>query len=1343
MSIARHHAEWLSLVETSGPFLSMPVLLRTFPQGLDARDSERVARLREAYEEWLERKHESAVHRTWVQQVFRGLLEYPPELLVEGQAIPPGLEAAQPQFGETLRPDWVLKHRDPEGRTQLLISLYPPMQKLDGPVAGKVWKATPGTRMMELLHTTDVPLGLVTNGEHWMLVYAPRGETTGFASWYADLWMQEPITLRAFQSLLHLRRFLGVAADETLSALFAASSKDQQEVTDQLGYQVRRAVEMLVQAFDRIDAECGRQLLAGMPEKELYDSALTVMMRLVFLLSAEERKLLLLGDPLYDQHYAVSTLSELLRERADQHGEEVLEWRHDAWCRLLATFRAVYAGVQHESMRLPAYGGSLFDPDRYPFLEGRAKDTKWTNTAANPLPINNRVVLHLLEALQILRVKVPGGGPAEARRLSFRALDIEQIGHVYEGLLDHTAKRAPETILGLAGAKDKEPEIPLSRLEQLYVKGVADLIEYLHEETGKSENSLTRLLNKPPEIDDHTLLIACGQDARLLQRVKPFAGLLREDSFGQLVVIPEGSVYVTRGSDRRSTGTHYTPRSLTEPIVQYTLEPLVYVGPAEGKSKEEWQLKSPKELLELKVCDMAMGSGAFLVQACRYLAERLVEAWEKVEKDHTGTFVTTPEGELSTGSVTERLIPADAAERLAIARRTVADRCLYGVDINPMAVEMAKLSLWLITLQRDRPFTFLDHALKCGDSLLGVSSQQQIQNFSLRSGPVQTTISTVNLFRYIQDAAAKRRDLESLPSNDHSQIDTKMRLHVEAEAATAKVKALADCLMAFELRGLDGDTYEEERTIAADQVEAAMRKPLPEFHTYAREQLRGHRTFHWPVEFPEVFVRGGFDAFVGNPPFLGSKYWASAIGDYIVEYSRHILGTNPGRSDICALFHRRALALLSAVGYWGLLGTESLREGDSRAVGLDRIVEEATIYRATPTLRWPGTANVTVCVVWVAKSGYGGLVLLDGKPATAIDGHLDAVEVTQQPFTLHTSCLGAKGCDNSQGEPLILTTSHPWLTRLQAANSPFLRRYVTAEDMNNHGFADCDRWVVHTLDFSLEEVKRACSETFRFLNEYVRPERPAERLKGLPGLDNRWWQFNRPSADLYSRLRKRPTCIVIPVVSKYVLASRVPSEWVFTNKFIAFTEERKDLMSVMQSDVFRSWVQKYSGSLGGTMSVSLKWALNSFPYPRSLDAKSIARSSDIESLCRGTIANCHIGYTEIYNRFHDPDKKSADIERLRALHVDMDQAVAAAYGWSDVDLGHDFHETKQGVRFTISESARRTVLDRLLALNHQRYEEEVRTGLHEKNAKGKGIGQRGRKKAVQEDTSATQSGLFQ
>ena len=120
------------------------------------------------------------------------------------------------------------------------------------------------------------------------------------------------------------------------------------------------------------------------------------MMRLVFLFCAEERGLMLLDDEIYDDNYAVSTLQAQLRETADQHGEEILERRHDAWCRLLATFRAVYGGIEHDRLKLPAYGGRLFNPDRFPFLEGRKQGTTWRDMPADPLPVNNRTVLHLL-----------------------------------------------------------------------------------------------------------------------------------------------------------------------------------------------------------------------------------------------------------------------------------------------------------------------------------------------------------------------------------------------------------------------------------------------------------------------------------------------------------------------------------------------------------------------------------------------------------------------------------------------------------------------------------------------------------------------------------------------------------------------------------------------------------------------------------------------------------------------------------------------------------------------------------------------------------------------------------
>ncbi|MFN9220637.1 MAG: type IIL restriction-modification enzyme MmeI, partial [Planctomyces sp.] len=424
MSIARHHTEWLSLVPVSGPFLSLPVLLEAFSAGLEPHDPDHVRLLRQEYDEWRVMGDGGRViprdrHNAFIRFILQETLDLPDNLLLQGQSIPQTLQVEIPEHGELLRPDFVLVS-PPSGNgspatnhaPRLLIQPYSRSQDLSSYVSGSTWKASPDTRMTELLHGTGVRLGLVTNGEHWMLVDAPKGETSGYASWYASLWLDEPITLRAFRSLLSVQRFFGVPDDQTLESLLAKSASNQQEVTDQLGHQVRKAVEVLIHSLDKADQDFGRELLADVTPEQLYESALTVMMRLVFLFCAEERELIPSKPfPVYEQNYSVCTISRQLRELADQHGEELLERRYDAWQRLLAAFRAVSGGLKHDDVQIPAYGGSLFNPDRFPFLEGRKRGTCWRDVHASRLPVNNRTVLHLLEALQSLQIKVPGGGP--------------------------------------------------------------------------------------------------------------------------------------------------------------------------------------------------------------------------------------------------------------------------------------------------------------------------------------------------------------------------------------------------------------------------------------------------------------------------------------------------------------------------------------------------------------------------------------------------------------------------------------------------------------------------------------------------------------------------------------------------------------------------------------------------------------------------------------------------------------------------------------------------------------------------------------------------------------------
>jgi hypothetical protein len=1381
MSTARHHAEWLSLVEASGPFLSLPVLLKVFAAGLDAHDPEHLKLVRSAHEEWQDNQFglrpERAIHWAWVEFVLKRTLELPDEVLQTGQQIPSGLLVTVAEHNETLKPDWVVVNPSGvpnAGQPRLLVQCLPPDQNLEKQQKGSRWAASPATRMMELLHATNVRLRLITNGEHWMLVNAPKGETSGFISWYSTLWLDEHLTLRAFRSLLGVRRFFGVDDSETLEAMLSNSLKDQQEVTDQLGYQVRRAVEVLVQAIARLDQDQNGSLLKDIAESRLYEAVLTVMMRLVFLFCAEERGLLLLGDPIYDQHYAVSTLREQLRTHAGQYGEEVLERRSDAWCRLLATFRAVYGGIFHDTLQLPAYGGSLFDPDRFPFLEGRSFFSNWQDDPADPLRVNNRIVLHLLEALQILQIRVPGGG-IEPRRLSFRALDIEQIGHVYEGLLDHTAVRATSPVLGLVGTRLDEPEIELAKLEELDIQGSGKLLEYLKEQTKRSLPALTKALNTEVEASDlQRLRTACNNDAELFERVRVFAGLIREDTLGYPVVIPTGSVYVTQGATRRQTGTHYTPRSLTEEIVQYTLEPLVYEGPAEGKAKEDWRLKSAAELLQLKICDIAMGSGAFLVQTCRYMAERLVEAWEQAERENPGQVVVAPEGTLSAARPDECPIPHEPEERMLVARRIVADRCLYGVDINPLAVEMAKLSLWLVTLAKGRPFTFLDHSFKCGDSLLGITRPEQIEFLSLNPDKEAVQLRTVSdrWKPFVQRAIAKRQELENFSVSDIADVHRKEQLFREAEEAIGKVRYVGDFLVAEALAqaGKTSDLTDEELQVIAEvviealneadakkrerDITAILAKTKRMMNLGNPENQQPRKPFHWLLEFPEVFLEGetktkGFSAILGNPPFRGGTRISSDQGRSFIDWLSTAFEFGGDRTDLIAYFFQQAWKLTKADANVGLIASNSISETDTRKASLDLVIGKGgLIFRAESERKWAGDAGVTVSIVYFTKNPWQNIRVLNGETAFVISTTLTASESSkpsEEPKTLIYK-FGYCGMGSKPyGDGFLLNQEEARQLLNDSKNKEIIFPYLGGEDIVDYPDSSPQRFVINFKQMSLDECFQY-SKPLEIVVQRVKPHRDPDTDKLRR---EKWWQFERHAKELYKSLDGISSCLVTLEVAKYLIFVWQPTNIVFASTCIVVATNLDVAFAILQSSIHEVWARRPGLSkLETRPRYNPEKCYRTFPIPKlnsnqelSTYLSSVARNYNHH---RNLIAKIHfIGQTEVYNRFHDQNETASDIQKLRSLHIEMDQAVAAAYGWQDLDLRHCFYKSKRGDLFTISETARQEVLDRLLKLNHQRYAEEVAQGLHDKGKKkGKEKTTKDKKATVKPDSESEQITLF-
>lgn len=1383
MSTARQHSEWLSLVEASGPFLSLPVLLKVFSAGLDAHDPEHLKIVRSAYEEWQDNQFglrpERAIHWAWVEFVLKQTLELPDEVLQTGQQIPSGLLVTVAEHNETLQPDWVVVNPagvPNAGQPRLLIQILPPDQNLDKQQKGSRWAASPATRMMELLHATNVRLGLVTNGEHWMLVNAPKGETSGFISWYSTLWLEEHLTLRAFRSLLGVRRFFGVEDSATLEAMLAQSLTDQQEVTDQLGYQVRRAVEVLVQAIARLDQDQNGSLLNDIAESRLYEAVLTVMMRLVFLFCAEERGLLLLGDPIYDQHYAVSTLREQLRNHADQYGEEVLERRSDAWCRLLATFRAVYGGIFHDTLQLPAYGGSLFNPDRFPFLEGRSFLSDWQDDPADPLRVNNRIVLHLLEALQLLQIRVPGGG-VEPRRLSFRALDIEQIGHVYEGLLDHTAVRAKSPVLGLAGTRFDEPEIEVKDLEQFHAKGEETLLAFLKERTKRSLSALKKALNAEIDASDlQRLRTACNNNTELLERVLVFAGLIREDTLGYPVVIPTGSVYVTQGATRRQTGTHYTPRSLTEEIVHYTLEPLVYEGPAEGKAKEDWRLKPAAELLQLKICDIAMGSGAFLVQTCRYMAERLVEAWEQAERENPGQVVVAPEGTLSAARPDECPIPHEAEERMLVARRIVADRCLYGVDKNPLAVEMAKLSLWLVTLAKGRPFTFLDHVLKWGDSLLGITRAEQIEYLNLNpdNEVVQYPIASQIWRPILQDAITKRRKLESFSVNGIEDLQEKERLFQEAERAIDRLRFAGDYLIGRALAdaGKTSDLTTEDLMVVSQRIEqelagkatAEQTRDITALKASAERMLNlgnpanqsPRKPFHWLLEFPEVFLEGetkGFSAIVGNPPFM----WALRISIRIsIDYS-HFLKRSwkhvKKNADLCVYFFLRGRVLLSSTGYLGMIATNSISEADNRESCLEFLIEEGMcLYRARTEISWTGSANVSVSTVYLANGSWKGCFLLENSQVKKISTSLKPYDFSYKQERLIANLAKAFKGSVPLGDGFFVNENEvEMILRQDQIYKDVIFPYLIGKELNESPGLTPQRWVIYFADWKLSDCEKypLCLE---IVKNRVKPER--DKIQPTNNMARQrkelWWKFTGPTIDLYTTVANKEKILVCSGVSKYHAFAFVPSNYIYSNALNVFAFDEYCFFSVLQSILHELWNYQFGSNLEDRPRYNISDCFETFPFP-TFDPSALSNQfPNLNTIGetyythrQAVIRDRQEGLTKTYNRFHAPNETASDIQKLRELHIEMDLAVAAAYGWQDLDLGHDFHVTKQGERFTISETARREVLDRLLELNHQRYAEEVALGLHDKGKKkGKGKTAKAKKATLTVDSESEQITLF-
>ena len=837
----RDHLEWLGFIQPTGLVVSAHALVQAGAI-LNRRDIEGHELLRDCVGERTfgpDREPEPYLpnFEVFAQRVLGWGFSPKGYAGTDSAPIPEELELALPEYGETLRPDFAVGERDPgEGRPpwQLLVQVLEPGTSLDDVVFKRGGlEASPHGRLERLLRGTNVSAGLLVNGSVIRLVSAPRGESSGWMDFRTNDMLPtagRPLCA-ALRLLLSQTRLLALPKEQRLTGLLEASRKYQNVVSERLSEQVLHGLYELLRGCQSAHEKSHGTLLAHELEQDpdnVYRALLTVILRLVFLLYAEERDMLSVDETFVD-YYSIAGLYERLREDAGLH-PDTMDDRYGAWAQLLVLFRMVHDGAKCGSMRLPARRGDLFSPSRFPFLEGwHGSGAPQVTQAIEPPLVPDGTVCRVLEKLLVL----------DGERISYRALDVEQIGSVYETMMGFRLETATGRSVAIKAQKKGGASTTVD-LDALLAVAPGRRAKWVQD---RAARKLTPTVTKP---------LRAAKDLTDLH-----AALGRVvDSAATPDLVPPGAMILQPSDERRRSGSHYTPRVLTAPIVEETLKPIL-------ERLDGGSVPRAADLLELKICDPAMGSGAFLVETCRYMAERLVESW----KVH-GNRPEIPAGE----------------DELVFARRVVAQKCLYGVDRNPMAVDLAKMSLWLATLAKDEPLTFVDHALRDGDSLVGLT-RRQIAAFTWKRGVFQPELG-MRVDNAVDEAKAWRREIREA-GREVPQLELE-DMWVEADRVLREVRLYGD--LAVEAFFLEAKaTARKNRRLA--HLAAVQRGDTATHRERLVEKRNGHpplAPFHWEIEFPEVFDRQdpGFDAFVGNPPFAGHVSVVSANLDHYTQWLR-------------------------------------------------------------------------------------------------------------------------------------------------------------------------------------------------------------------------------------------------------------------------------------------------------------------------------------------------------------------------------------------------------------------------------------------------------------------------
>jgi hypothetical protein len=418
--------------------------------------------------------------------------------------------------------------------------------------------------------------------------------------------------------------------------------------------------------------------------------------------------------------------------------------------------------------------------------------------------------------------------------------------------------------------------------------------------------------------------------------------------------------------------------------------------------------------------------------------------------------------------------------------------------------------------------------------------------------------------------------------------------------------------------------------------------------------------------------------------------------------------------------------------FFSIITTDKVSEGKTRESGLDYLFKSGgDINFAIKSKNWPGEANVQISIFSFFKGNWDKNRFLDGHEVSYISSLFTSEKEHGNPYQLAQlegiSYTGTK----VYGEGFIIDTEmKDRFIKEDEKNKSVIKPFVSGDDINSHHPKNWNRWTIDLNNYSLKEA-REFNILFDHLYKTVYPER--KKLTSDISAKNFWWKYQRPRNELYNKINDFENVLVMAQTAKHIIVKSLPNEYVYSVKCIVFARNDLILYANIQSSIHSLWAWKYGTTMGTSrIQYATTSCFNTFPISNNVETiHAEFFLNEIETVQD----NLKCGLTEIFNAIHSPlttknPYLDSKVKTLRDKILELDKAMVISYGWTDLNLKHDFYEVdylpeNDRVRFTIHPKARKEVLKRLLLLNYERYEEEIKQGLHKKKDVEKFYAQKG------------------